>query len=182
MQEVAAVGQQVLSKGFPDRHAEIENRLAVLSRVPLFGGMPAEVLRRLAEQLLERSCAAAEIICRHGDAGDCMYFIGSGKVVVTLPGEGGRDVILAEIGQAEFFGEMSLLDGQPRSASVTALEPTSLLALGRDDFLGFLSDHRQALNNLLVTLSLRLREADQRIQAMAKQTAQSALAASSSAS
>ncbi|MCS6785801.1 MAG: Crp/Fnr family transcriptional regulator, partial [Thiobacillaceae bacterium] len=89
--------------------------------------------------------------------GDSLYVLLSGKVKVSLLSQDGKEAILGVLGPGEVFGEMSLLDGMPRSATVTTLERARLLKLGRQDFLHFLQRNPDVMLNLLVAFSQRLR-------------------------
>ncbi|MEW6774974.1 MAG: Crp/Fnr family transcriptional regulator [Bdellovibrionota bacterium] len=97
------------------------------------------------------------------DPGDSMFIIASGKVKVSRYGEDGREIILSTLGPGEFFGEMSLLDSEPRSADVTTKEDSVLLMLKRDDFLGHLKKFPSVAIGVLVEMSRRLRRADEKI-------------------
>lgn len=82
----------------------------------------------------ERSYPKGSVILFEDDPGDALYLVGSGQVKVVLIGEDGREVILSVLGEGSFFGEMALLDDEPRSAHVIAMEDSSVLALRREDF------------------------------------------------
>ncbi len=97
------------------------------------------------------------------DPGDSMFIIASGKVKVSRYGEDGREIILSTLGPGEFFGEMSLLDSEPRSADVTTKEDSVLLVLKRDDLLGHLKKFPSVAIGVLVEMSRRLRRADEKI-------------------
>lgn len=89
-----------------------------------------------------------------------LYLVTSGSVKITLPSEMGRETVLAVLSQGDFFGEMSLFDEKPRSATAVALESTQTLTLHREDFLAFIKEHPQVALSLLAILSTRLRHTD----------------------
>lgn len=97
--------------------------------IPLFRDATDSDLENLAHYLIERRFPKDAIIVDEGLAGDYMYVIRSGRVKVTKASDDGREKIMNLFSVGDFFGEMSLLDDEPRSASVTTLEPTLLLAL-----------------------------------------------------
>ncbi|MBI3078413.1 MAG: cyclic nucleotide-binding domain-containing protein, partial [Deltaproteobacteria bacterium] len=93
-----------------------------------------------------------------------LYLIVSGKVKATLYGEGGRELILAELREGDFFGEMSLLDGKPRSAMIIALEATEVLVVRRRDFQAILNRNPATGVKIIEALCQRLRETDETIE------------------
>src|SRR5690606_2562613 len=135
----------------------------LLARIPLFGGLDAAELKSLASLLKERSVGANEPIFWIGDTGDDLYIVESGRVQVGYPDETGKETVLAVLEPGAFFGDISLLDGGPRSASTRTLEPTVLLSLSRSDFLEFLRHHPGACINVLTVLGNRQRETIQKL-------------------
>ncbi len=100
---------------------------------------------------------ARHILFHAGEAGDSLYVLLAGKVKISLLSVEGKEAILSLLGAGDVFGEMSLLDGLPRSATVTSLEDCRLLLIGRQDFVQFLKRHADVALNLLAALSQRLR-------------------------
>ena len=120
-------------------------------RVPLFSQLSAVELQRVVDVARERAYPRNSVILFEDDPGDALYVVANGQVKVVLIGEDGREVILSVMGPGEFFGEMSLLDDEPRSAHVIAMEDSSLAVLRREDFEGLLTSSPQialALPNL----------------------------------
>ena len=105
---------------------------------------------------------AGEIIFEQGGIADCVLLVRSGRVRVTATAGDGEEVVLAERGAGELLGELSGIDGQPRSASVTALDEVRGLVIPLRAFRGFLLDHPRVAVALLELLSRRLREAEAR--------------------
>jgi CRP-like cAMP-binding protein len=103
------------------------------------------------------------VILFEDDPGDALYVVVSGQVKVVLIGEDGREVILSTLKDNEFFGEMALIDDQPRSAHVIAMEDSNLIVLRRDDFHKCLEETPRIALGLLQGLSKRLRQADHKI-------------------
>lgn len=131
-----------------------------LAHVPLFAGLAPAELETLGHSLRPRRYARGDVIFQQGDPGDTFYIIESGEAKIVLSSSDGREAILALLGPGHFFGELSLLDGEPRSADVVAKEDCALLALHRDDFRAFLVRHPHAAEALLAVLSRRLRATD----------------------
>ena len=139
------------------------NALDALRNVPLFRQVAETDLRALAQLARERHYPKGSLILSQGDAGEALFLISSGQVKVGVVAEDGREVILSVLGPGSFFGEMALLDDEPRSAHVTAMDDTTLLQLRRDDFRSRLSSAPELAVALLRELTRRLRRADDTI-------------------
>jgi CRP-like cAMP-binding protein len=140
----------------------------VLLQVPIFGGLPESAMDRLLELMKRRSFAAGQRICAEGDAGGEMFVVRSGVVEVKMCArDSARETRLARLGAGDCFGEMSLIDVQPRSASVVACEPTELYVLTNMDLFALyeedLPSYTFFLQNLCREMSRRLRRADMRL-------------------
>ncbi|MEE8060274.1 MAG: Crp/Fnr family transcriptional regulator [Gemmatimonadales bacterium] len=139
------------------------NPVDVLKSVPLFSQLPEEDIRAFATLTRERTYPKGSVILFEDDPGDSLYLVAGGQVKVVLIGEDGREVILSVMGEGSFFGEMALIDDQPRSAHVIAMEDSRLLLLRRDDFQARLLKSPAVAISLLAELSGRLRLADEKI-------------------
>lgn len=138
----------------------------ILRRVPLFAHVGDEELGRLAAMARERPYPRNSVIVFADDPGDALYVVAAGQVKVVLVGEDGREVILAVLGPGDFFGELALIDDEPRSAHVMAMDDARLLVLRRDDFERVLEAYPRIALALLRALSRRLRRADDQIGAL----------------
>lgn len=138
----------------------------ILKNVPLFAGLPADALAALAAQLRRRSLPGGTPVVYKGDPSGALYLIESGRVKVHQATAGGSEVILNILGPGDFFGEMSLLDGQPRSADISTLEPSALLLLEGNALRGLLTDQPAAAWTLLQILSRRVRDANTQAELM----------------
>ncbi|MGH7561011.1 MAG: Crp/Fnr family transcriptional regulator [Gemmatimonadales bacterium] len=138
----------------------------VLRTVPLLRDVPEADLRALASLVRERSYPRGSIILSQGDRGDALFLIRTGQVKVTVIAEDGREVILSVLAPGQVFGEMALLDDEPRSAHVIAMADTTLLQLRREDFRARLTASPDLAIALLRELSQRLRRADDTITAL----------------
>ena len=139
---------------------------AVLQKVPLFRHLSPTDLQRVVEVAREKSYPRHSVILFEDDPGDALYVVASGQVKVVLIGDDGREVILSVLGEGEFFGEMALLDDEPRSAHVIAMEDSDLLVLRREDFESLLAQSPQIALALLRELTRRLRRADEKVGAL----------------
>ncbi len=137
--------------------------LDVLRTVPLFRQVPEADLVAFAQLVRGRRQSRGSMILSQGDRGDALFLIRSGQVKVSVVAEDGREVILSVLGPGSFFGEMALLDDEPRSAHVIAMEDTELLQLHREDFQNRLKRSPELAVSLLRELSQRLRRADDTI-------------------
>ncbi len=132
----------------------------LLARNALFDTMAPPDIEALAKKLLPLSMAKGQIVFSKGDSGESMYLVRSGGLQIFLPPEAESPrVLLKDVHAGDFFGELSLFDDKPRSASVEATEPgTELLELRRDDFTDHLSRSKTATLAILSELAERLRE------------------------
>ena len=141
--------------------------IELLKKVSLFEGLNDHELKALADTTLTRTFPKDNVIILAEDRGDTLFVIQSGRVKVSIVSEDGREVILSTLGEGDFFGDMSLLDGKPRSANVTATEETALLMLRRDDFIRLIQTIPQIAIKLLAVLAGRLRKTDRKIEGLA---------------
>jgi CRP/FNR family cyclic AMP-dependent transcriptional regulator len=141
--------------------------LEVLKNIPMFHHLGTEELTGLAQLLRERRFPRGGIIVSQGDPGDALFLIGQGEVKVAVFAEDGREVILSVLAAGGFFGEMALLDDEPRSAHVIAMTDATLLQLRREDFRARLRGSPELGISLLRELSRRLRRADETIAGLA---------------
>jgi CRP/FNR family transcriptional regulator/CRP/FNR family cyclic AMP-dependent transcriptional regulator len=135
-----------------------------LREIPLFAGLPEADRVVLASLVRRRRQRAGETIFMAGDPGDRLYLIESGTVKICLTSLDGREVTLALLGPGEFFGDLALLDGLPRSSDAVAVDVCEFLLLGRDDFLHFVASRPGVALHLLEVLSLRLRNDNELVQ------------------
>lgn len=133
------------------------SRADLLRNVPLFAGLSDQELEALAESLGRRTFPRGMIIYHEGSPGDTLYIIESGQVRIFLLSDSGQEISVNIYGPGDVFGEMSLLDGLPRSAGVVAMERTVALTLHREDFLHHLEASPHMARGILEVLSRRLR-------------------------
>ena len=126
-------------------------------KFPLFADLSEEHLSRLESIGQLKSYTDQQVVFNQGDDPDGLYILIDGSVSVFLTNEEGDPVELAKLTSGDFFGEMALLDGQPRSASIQCLAPSEMMMLGRQDFLQLLTSSPRMLESLLADLSRRVR-------------------------
>ena len=139
----------------------------VLKSVPMFVSFSQDELRALAPMITRRSAPRGTAIMREGDVIDFLYIVISGRLKVMMGEADGKETILSILGPGEFFGEMGLIDDNPRSASVIAIEGTELLALAKRAFRRCLVEKPELAMAVMRVLVRRLREADRKIGSLA---------------
>lgn len=139
----------------------------LLRNVPLFAVLPESQLNVLTSMVTRKTFSRGTTIITAGGPTDSLYIVISGRLKVMMSDDEGREVILAILGSNEFFGEMSLVDDSPRSASVVAIEACELLSLAKRDFNKCLEDNFEMAMTVMRGLVKRLREADQKIGSLA---------------
>jgi NNP family nitrate/nitrite transporter-like MFS transporter len=136
---------------------------AVLQGVPFFGDLTAEQCKELARIGRMQTVTANTMVVREGDPGDTLYVILDGTVKVSHTDKQGHEVQLAILQAGDFFGELALIDGEPRSAGVTTLSASQFFLIGRHDFLTLVSKSPWMLANLLVGMSTKIRSSLEKV-------------------
>jgi len=135
--------------------------LAILrQKVPLFVGFGPPEFESLEKCLVRRQYPGGQTLFHMGDEGGSLHLIERGRVKVTIPSSSGEELILAMLGAGELLGELSLIDGKPRSATVQALEKTETLCLHRKDLLALMRDRFDVVEKILEVLARRIRDTD----------------------
>jgi CRP/FNR family transcriptional regulator, cyclic AMP receptor protein len=131
--------------------------VALLRRTRLFAELREETLRALADRSIERSFPRHGRLFYQGDPGSALFVLASGLVKVVVTSEEGEEMVLVTLGPGEAFGELSIVDGGPRSASAEALEPTVALMITREVLLDLATRDPGLTDALLRTLGALLR-------------------------
>jgi len=139
----------------------------VLRTIPLFGSFTDDQLGMVIRSSHTVSHGGGAVLFHEGDAGDCLYVLLSGRVKVCLLGDEGKEIILAILEPNGYFGEMALLDGSPRSATVITLESSVLMRWSRADFLSLILRDETLVRKVLAHLVACLRRANDQIRTMA---------------
>lgn len=138
-----------------------------LKKVPLFAELSDDDLAQLAGAVREHHYRKSITIVHIDDPGNAMFIIKSGLVKVTIEDEAGREMILRMLYPTDFFGEMALIDGLPRSATVTTQEASDVLIIYREHFVDIIENSPKILLNMAAVLSRRLRATDELIRSLA---------------
>jgi len=149
---------------------------ALLKRVPLFSELSPQELDRISRVAVPRSFPKGVRVFHEGDHSDACYIVRSGDLRVTREHSDGRAIALATLGSGDIFGELAMLDGEARSASVEALTDCELLALPASDVRALLRGSAEITVKLVIALTRRLREANERISRQSFQTVPSRVA------
>jgi CRP/FNR family transcriptional regulator, cyclic AMP receptor protein len=133
-------------------------QVSLFRRFPLFADLDERELAAIAAVAKTRRYAKDDVIFYEDETGDIFYVIREGE---------GKEIILSMLGPGDFFGEMALLDDEPRSATIVATEPVELITIWRNDFLQILADNFVMTRKVLAEISKRLRSASSRIESLA---------------
>lgn len=147
-----------------------------LSFVPIFSDLPNDELDKIEKIGTRKHFEKNEVILVEEEAGNALFVIVSGKVKVARTSGDEKEVILTILTDSDFFGEMAILDGLTRSATVTAIEKTELFLIQRNDFLNLLRSYPDVAIALLQELTKRLRGADMKIKALSLKDAEGKVA------
>ena len=134
--------------------------LEELRSVPLFASLDDAATSELRNLLVIHDVAGRTPLFRSGDSGDALYLIESGRVRISVRDADGSDVTLAELAGGDFFGEMALLDGKPRSADATVVEDARFAILSRENFLRFVRANPDVALKMMSAITHRLRRTD----------------------
>jgi len=138
-----------------------------LKNVPLFGDLSGSQLVALVNAGIVKHYAKGSFIVRQSDTGNTLYIVVSGQAKVVLLNPDGKEIVLSLLKEGDFFGELSLLDDEPRSASVVVLKDSTLFLLTRVQFYKLITTHAGILKKVLKEIVNRLRIADEKIAGLA---------------
>lgn len=138
--------------------------ISSLRRSALFGPADPEALQDIARQLRRRRFRRHEIIFHQGDPGDALHVVTSGAVKIVLPGAEGDEAIIATLRSGDFFGELAILDGAPRSATAVAIEASETWTLSRELFHSLLDRDTSLRDALLSGLAHELRRLTRQVE------------------
>ena len=127
----------------------------LLNKIPLFKSLSDSDLKSLSECVRLQSLKKGQTLFQKGDEGSSLYIIKQGTIKIVLPSRLGDEVIVTIFSKGDFFGEMALFDGQPRSADALSMESSKIYVLSRNDFLLFLHSNINAMKSILSQLTKR---------------------------
>lgn len=133
------------------------NATTIIARNSLFRGLPEQTIAQIAALASRRTYKADSVIVMRGDPGDALYGVITGRVRISTSGAGGKEVFLNIMEPGDAFGEIALLDGQPRTAAATTIAPTELVIIRREDFLALVKREPQLAVHLIELLCKRVR-------------------------
>ena len=148
------------------------DKIKLFQSVPIFTDLSRKSLETITSKAIVRNYAKNGMIIMERDKGESFFVIEKGIVKVTRVNDRGQEVILAILGEGDFFGEMALLDGEGRSANIVAVEDTTALVLPRNDFLHILEQFPKIAIHLLQELTKRIRRSDQQIESLSLSAAE----------
>ena len=140
---------------------------SILAKVPIFSGLKQSDLDQLAECSTRRWFKRGSVVVTEGDPADGLYVVVSGRIKVLLSDNEGKEVVLTVASRGACFGEIALLDEEPRSASVAALEKTELLIIYRDHFMDLLDNHPELARSLIRSLAYMVRRLTKNVENLA---------------
>lgn len=153
-----------------------EEILELLAGVPVFSTLHEDDLRRIAELAVPRTFDPGQVVFREGDASDTCYVVHSGQARAIREHPDGRTITLASFGRGDIFGELAMFEDERRSATVEAVQPTTVVAVLGPDMRRLMGEHPEISSRLVVALGRRLRETNERLARQSFQTVQSRVA------
>lgn len=148
----------------------------LLKTIPLFSGLTDRDLNRVADLMVTKKFKKHNLIFFEDDLGQNLFLIRRGRVKISRIDESGGEVIFAILGEGEFFGELSIIDGKTRSATVTSLTDVELLVLRHGDFMDLLHQYPQISISLMRELARRIRKSDTQIKSLSLKDAKGRVA------
>lgn len=139
------------------------SKIHTLKQVPIFSSLEEKQVRDIADISIEKFFLKNEVIFHEGDPGSSLFIVKSGVIKISLIDPNGKEAILQMLYETDFFGEMSLLDGQFRSATVSAVEDSKALMISQKDFTEFIQQHPDVIFSIVAGLNRRLRKANDKI-------------------
>jgi CRP/FNR family transcriptional regulator len=148
----------------------------LLGRVPAFSTLEPADLQKIAEMALPRHFEPGEVVFREGDASDTCYVVREGHARAVRTHGDGRTITLATFGPGDIFGELAMFEDERRSATIEAIEPTSVVGVLGPDMRRLMKQHPEIAARLVIALGRRLREMNERLSRQSFQTVQSRVA------
>lgn len=145
----------------------LQTRQGFLQRTPLFQHLDAEEIARVAGICTEKRIERGRAVFHEADPGGSLYVIVAGSIKILITAEDGREHILGILGQGDYFGELSLIDREPRSATAIALDTTQMLTIERADFVRLLRESPGISLHIMEELTQRLRRTDKHVETLA---------------
>ncbi|MFC1664243.1 Crp/Fnr family transcriptional regulator [Pseudomonadota bacterium] len=141
--------------------------ISLLKNVPLFAGLSEDLLGSIAIHGVVRNVPRNNILLHEGEQPDALYIVVTGKVKIYVGDVDGKELVLSILGPGGFFGEMAIIDGSPRSATVMSVEESTVVTIGKQDFLKCLREIPDLAFNLLVSFARRIRNVNDHVRDLA---------------
>src|ERR1700689_1302207 len=150
-----------------------DDLLELLGRVPVFSTLESADLERIAAVSVPRTFGPGQVVFREGDASDTCYVVREGHARAIRTHGDGRTITLATFGPGDIFGELAMFEDERRSATIEAIEPTSVVGVLGPDMRRLMKEHPEIAARLVIALGRRLRERNERLSRQSFQTVQS---------
>jgi CRP/FNR family transcriptional regulator, cyclic AMP receptor protein len=153
---------------FPTHHdGALAISSAMLRNIPIFANLGEDEIAQLVAVAAIKSFPKNTAVIHEGDHSDSIYLINSGKVKVLISNSEGQELILTLLGPGEYFGELALIDNQPRSATVVSMTSVHFTVIAKPDFDRCLANNPGIASRIMIELAQRLRNADLKIEGLA---------------
>jgi CRP/FNR family transcriptional regulator, cyclic AMP receptor protein len=152
------------------------NARTIIERNSLFRGLKPSILEQVADLASRRTYKSGAVVFLRGDPGDSLYGVVTGRVRISASTPGGKEIFLNIMEPGDAFGEIALLDGEPRTAAATTLSPTELIVIQRDQFLALLQREPKLAVHLIKLLCRRVRWTSEQMEDSSLLTAPARLA------
>jgi CRP/FNR family transcriptional regulator, cyclic AMP receptor protein len=139
----------------------------MLRSVPLFAHLDDNMLSRLEAIAVKRTYPRNTILISKGDATDHLFVILSGKLKVTIADDSGKEIIISLLGAGDYFGEIAVIDGESRTATIATTEASEVLTIARDEFHRVLKSSPELMFDLLIILARKVRIATEKLESLA---------------
>jgi CRP/FNR family cyclic AMP-dependent transcriptional regulator len=139
----------------------------MLRSVPLFANLDDKLLTRLEGIAVKRTYPRNTILISKGDATDHLFVVLSGKLKVTIADGSGKEIIISLLGAGDYFGEIALIDGEFRTATIVTTEPSEVLTIAREEFHRVLKSSPELMFDLLIVLARKVRIATEKLESLA---------------
>lgn len=145
----------------------MENNLSFLKNVPIFSELNERALELIQQKSRTRKLRRGVILLSEGETGESLYIIRSGKVKIFVSDDEGNEMTLFVEGPGSYIGEISLLDGAPRTASAVSIEKTEVISISRKDFMDVITENPEIAFNIINALTKKMRRATESIRSLA---------------
>ena len=151
----------------PDHQQSLRMEITLLKQASLFKNLDEEQLRTIAQHMAVKNCLKNAMLFHEGEQPDALYIVLTGRVKIYVSDEEGKELVLGTLGPGDYFGEMALLDGSPRSATVSTTENTTLVRMDKNQFDTCVNRIPQIAINMLKIFATRIRNLNDHVKDLA---------------